>query len=226
MDEILLRPATEKDIDFIIETITEAEKSGTDKIVLCSLFSLNEEEYKLLLREMLNENLEGQPYCISQFLIAESNGEYAGACCAWIESLDGISSTVLTGNLLFGLIDRGKFSNYKELAPLFQGLYIERTPGALQLEFALVRDKFKGRGIAGRIFDELIRQHRIKHAELRSVEFIVAKSNEKAMKAYQKLGYHVTAEKHVEDKRIIELAPSDTVVMWKKDLLQVDQNLN
>ena len=52
------RNAEIKDIPFIIETIIEAEKSGSNVIPTCKIFGLTEDEYKNILVEILAENYE------------------------------------------------------------------------------------------------------------------------------------------------------------------------
>ena len=67
---ISIRKATEKDIPFLIETIIAAEKSGTETIAYCSIFSLGKEEFTELLKNILEEDIQGQELCVSDFLIA------------------------------------------------------------------------------------------------------------------------------------------------------------
>jgi len=78
-EEVKIRRANRADIDFIIETIIEAEKSLTDKISYCNIFSLSESELLDILRNILSEDITGQDLCYSEYLIAEVNGVVAGA---------------------------------------------------------------------------------------------------------------------------------------------------
>ena len=65
-----IRQAGAEDIDFLIEAIIEAEKSGSEMISYCGIFGLSQAELIELMRKMLAEDLEGQQLCISGFAIA------------------------------------------------------------------------------------------------------------------------------------------------------------
>ena len=100
MENLIFRNATITDVPFIVTAIIEAEKSGTDKLSYSTIFGLTEEEVRSYLQEMLYEEIDGCELSISSFIIAEYNGQPAGALSAWIEGKDGIPSAILKGNLL------------------------------------------------------------------------------------------------------------------------------
>ena len=62
MENLVIREASERDIDFIIETIIEADKSGSNVISACNILNVNEQEYRNILKNILNDNIEGQEY--------------------------------------------------------------------------------------------------------------------------------------------------------------------
>ncbi|PIP77706.1 MAG: hypothetical protein COW85_07645, partial [Ignavibacteria bacterium CG22_combo_CG10-13_8_21_14_all_37_15] len=75
LNDLVVRNATPLDINFVIETIIEADKSGTPMSSACNILNLSEEEYKGILKDILNENIEGQEFSLSGFLIAELDGK-------------------------------------------------------------------------------------------------------------------------------------------------------
>lgn len=62
MENLVIRVATIHDIEFIIETIIEADKSGSNVISACNILNVNEQEYRNILKNILNDNIEGQEY--------------------------------------------------------------------------------------------------------------------------------------------------------------------
>ena len=48
-NKYIVRPATNKDIDFLVETVMQAEKSSTGKCGLANYFDISEEELRVYL---------------------------------------------------------------------------------------------------------------------------------------------------------------------------------
>ena len=100
MKDLILRKATIHDISFLIETIIEAEKAGTDILSYATIFELTELEIKNYLEAILREEIDGCELSISSFLVAEKNKNLIAASCAWVECAEGVPSRILKGNLL------------------------------------------------------------------------------------------------------------------------------
>jgi len=152
---ISIRKATEKDIPFLIETIIAAEKSGTETIAYCSIFSLGKEEFTELLKNILEEDIQGQELCVSDFLIAEEKGISVGACCGWIEGENGTSSS-LKANILHYFLGEEKIAEAQGIMKIADALHIEREADALQLESIYIRTEYRGKGILQVLYDTFI----------------------------------------------------------------------
>jgi len=150
LNDLVIRNATYRDIGFITETIIEAEKSFSNKISYCTIFSLSETELIDLLNLILAENITGQELCYSEYLIADYNSQYAGTCASWIEGLQGFISAVLKANLLYTFWGKGK-----------------REKWTLQIENAYVKNEFSGRGIIAQLILEHIRLQILKYPNLK-----------------------------------------------------------
>lgn len=68
---IIIRKATLLDIDFLIEAIIAAEKSGTDILSYSTIFDLTERDVQNMLRNVLEKNVTGCELSPCNFLIAE-----------------------------------------------------------------------------------------------------------------------------------------------------------
>ncbi len=214
-DQFVIRKATINDIDFIIETIIEAEKSGTDKLSFCNIFNLSELEVKNLLNDILNKDVTGQELCISDYLVYIINNEYAGACASWIEAISGTSAAVLKADLLFEFVPRSNLTEATKKFSLIKGLTIEREPFSLQIANAYVRKKFRGKGIIGKLIHEHVENLKKNNPAVKKVQLRPTKTNEKACNAYAKIGFVKVLEKHVENKEILDLLPSDTKILME-----------
>jgi ribosomal protein S18 acetylase RimI-like enzyme len=211
-----IRKATEKDIPFLITTILEAEKSGTDKLSYSNIFSISEERFRTLLAQMLEEDIEGQELCVSGFRIAENEeGVFMGAVCAWVEGLDGMPSKILKANVLLHFMDKVSLESAIEKTAIIETLNFERESGALQIESVYTDNNFRGKGVSGKLILKHIEEAAQKNPGLNKVQILVAKTNASALKAYEKLGFKVVQEKSCNDPKIIEWLPSNTRVMME-----------
>ena len=106
MDDFIYRNATIHDIPFLVNTIIEAEKSGTNILTYTSIFGIPEEQARIYLADMLLEEIDNCELSISSFLLAEFEGKVIAAVAAWIEAIEGTPSSTLKGNLLKYVLPR------------------------------------------------------------------------------------------------------------------------
>ena len=212
---VILKKALPSDIDFIVETIIESEKSGTDKFSYCTLFELTTEEVSKIIKEILTEDIQGQKFCLEQFIIATVNEEPAGACSSWIEGGTGSSSSYLQGQILLAFFPRENVDDARKRLEMAKDLTIEREHNALQIESVYVKAKFRGLGIAGKIITQHIQQAVKDNPKLKKAQIVVAKTNGSAIKSYINLGFEVVEEKHCSNKEILNFLPADTLVIME-----------
>jgi len=219
MDNLItIEKATEADIDFIIESIIEADRCNTDRISYCNIFNLSLSEFKDILKNILLEDIGGHEFCLSSFLIAKIDGRNAGACCSWIEALDGTPSFLIKYSLLSQYLDEAKIEYSKSISPLIKGFHIERERLALQIESVYVHPNFRGLGISNKIISEHFRQKRLLYPNLEKSQLIVTNDNVRALSVYEKLGFAVTRKFKVDNEMILSILPSDCLVLMEKSL--------
>lgn len=216
-NEFSFRRAEPEDIDFILKTIIQSEKSGTDRLSYTGIFSLSEEEVKKIIANVLLENVPGQQYCLSNFLIAEEEGRYAGACCSWVEGETGLSSSIISANLLLDFIDHKNFQKATSLLQIATEIGFPREEGSIQIENVFVESSFRGRGISGLLIDKHIEMRR-PNAVIPKVQIILSKINEKAYRSYLKAGFKIVGEKTSRRKEILDILPSDTNILMEKEI--------
>jgi ribosomal protein S18 acetylase RimI-like enzyme len=215
---INIRKAGSTDKDFIIKAIMESEKSGSDIVSYCAIFSIDEDTFRGVLSSILDEGMEGQELCISNFLVAEVDGERAAAVSTWVEKAEGIASNMIKSNLFMYFMDREVLLNAAAALALVNEINISRDEHALQVENVYTEEKFRGMGLAGKLIDEHIRLQQQAGAKFDKVQVILLKNNAKAIRSYEKAGFTIKTEKQCGDKAIYNLFPCDTKILMERQL--------
>ena len=215
---MIIRRATAKDLDFLVEAVICAEKSGTDVLSYSTIFGLEESEVRRVLSVMIAEN-EG--YCelsIDSFLVAEIDGEQAGAIAGWIEGADDIPSAIVKANLLFTFMPESVLINLRQVAPLLDEVHIPRIVGALQLESIYTVEKFRGQKIAGQIIEKHIEIAKQKNPDLNVAQIILSDVNESALNAYKNADFKLTLHKKSKNPFICKILPSSGNYCMEKSI--------
>ena len=218
MDKFIFRAATVSDIPFLVTTIIEAEKSGTDKLPYSTIFGLTEEEVRVSLEDILLEEIDGCELSLSSFIVAESDGQTAGALSAWIEGDDGIPSTVVKGNLLHHILPKKCLERGFALNAILYELHIKYVPGTIQIGAIYVAEKFRGFNLSGLLTLEMISRLTKNKPELKAIYSHVFSCNEPALRANEKLNYKVVQTLEATNEEILNYLPSNKKFEMKKDL--------
>ncbi len=214
LENLNIRQATFNDIEFVIEAIIEADKSGTQMISTCNVFSLSTDEYKNILNDLLRQDIENYDYYLSGFLVAELNGESIGTSGSWLEGGGGKPSGVVKGEVLFSYLDRSKLSNVKNNIKIISGSNLPREIGALQLEYVYIRKDYRGKGIFSQIVSKNIKRNLDKYS-FSKVQSILFKANHKSYSAFLKLGYEIIQENKSSNPEILKFFPYDTKIIME-----------
>ncbi len=218
MDEFFFRNASINDVPFLVDTIIEAEKSGTDTLTYNTIFGLTEEETKKYISEMLLEEVDGCELSISSFLVAEKNGQIVASVGAWIEGFEGVSSTVLKGNLLSFILPKRCIERAVALYDIVHELHIEYIPYSIQIGLVYVRPDFRGMNLAGSLIDKQIARLS-QNREVISGAFVqVFGNNLAAIRAYEKASFKVQSIKESSMEKLSNYMPSNKKVLMKREL--------
>ncbi len=217
LEKLIIREATYDDIDFVIETIIESEKSSSNVVSSCKLFALSEEKFKDILTEVLKQNVPNYDYYLSGFLIAEKNGNYVGALGSWYEAADETPSGIIKATLLFPYLDKSKMKDISKNTKVIKGLTVNRKPYTLQLEHGYTREEYRRQGIFSSLIKVNIIRNRKKYKDFETVQGVLFKANYKSFNAHLKIGYKVVEEKHVDDPEVLNFFPFDTKVLMELD---------
>lgn len=209
-----IRQATNGDIDFVIEAIIESEKSGSQMVSSCNVFGIGLERFKAILKDVLAQNHRDYDYFLSGFVVAEVNGEYAGALGSWIEAADGTPSGIIKATILFQYLDKSRIKEINKNTRVIKGITAPREAGTLQLEHGYTKEKFRRQGV----FTSMIRENIKKNYSLQpfsKVQGILFKENYKSFNCHLKFGYEVVDERKVDDPNVLKFFPYNTKVLME-----------
>jgi ribosomal protein S18 acetylase RimI-like enzyme len=205
INNISFQVAQEKDVDFIIDTIIEAEKSGTETIISTKIFNFDESQFRDTLKSILLSEIPDFDYSLSSFLIAFIDAEPVGALGAWVEEENGYKSGILKANALFQNISKDLILASRSILEKARLLKIDRTKGAIQLENAYVKSAFRRRGIFTSLIIENIK--RLSNGENKLVQAVLFKENYKSFNAYRKLNFNISEEISSDDEIVKSIYP-------------------
>ena len=214
----IIRPASINDIPFLVKTIIEAEKSGTDKLPYTTIFGLTEEETKKYLSEILMEDTDGCELSISSYLIAEKDGKNAAAAAAWIEAAGGIASTILKGNLLNYILPSVCITQATKSDFIIRPLHIDNIPRTIQLGIVYVSPDFRGLSLVSMLIDEHIHRLTTINHSISEMYVQVFENNAPAIKTYKKENFSLILTKESADINILSYLPSNKKILMKKEL--------
>jgi len=212
---IHFRKANTEDIPFIINAIIEAEKSGTEVLSYSRIFNITELEVEQLISNILDEELEGQEWCLAHFYIAEYANKQAACLSAWIEGLNGLGSGILKAQAMSYFLG-DKWQKSKSQLESVAMVQIPRSHGALQLENIYTAPDFRGQGIIGQLIDFVVANYPSDDIVSTYAEIHLMENNEKALHSYTKCGFLEDAKNTAADDVVLTLLPSKTRIALKR----------
>lgn len=218
MDGVIIRQAIPEDIPFLAKTIVEAEKSGTEHAIMAKYFGISDEELRMYMEKALEEGVEGCDISLSGFIVAEYNGVPISTQGGWMEGCnDGMPSEILKTNLLMHTFPREIILRTRENAEIAKDLHIERKMGTYQFEFSYTEPEFRGQHLVPMcIHEHLKRAVNLYHAKMAQCHPL--EINIKSIRAKERGGFHIVKRFVSNNPRILEIYPSNTMLLMEMDL--------
>jgi hypothetical protein len=221
MNDYNIRKANIHDVPFLVDTIIEAEKSGTDILSYSTIFGLHEEESRKYIADMLLEEVDGCELSLSSFLVAESNGQVVAALSSWVEGMNNIPSSVLKGNLLSYVLPKECLKRVSAINSIVHTIHFDYIPGSMQKGAGYVIEKFRHRNLLGILTNEMIKNLGKSYPNISEVYTQVFGCNIPALKANEKADFKIVMIKESTNKEIFHYLPSNKKILMKKELFLI-----
>lgn len=218
MDDIKFRKATIEDIPFLVETIIEAEKAGTDILPYNTIFGLTEDEAKKYIAKMLEEEIDGCELSLSSFLLAEIDNNIIGASSAWIEGSEGISSQMIKGNLLKYTLPPRAIQQALTLNEIIHDLYFDHKKNTIQFGVGYVAKEYRGRNLFGQLKNKQIEMLKENGKNITEAYVDIFGVNKSAIRANEKLGFKLVDVKETKRIEILNILPSNKKLLLRKNI--------
>ncbi len=216
MEEFNFRSATNKDIPFLVDTIIEAEKSGTTTLSYTTVFGLTEEKARKYIADIFAEGEDGCELSVSSYLLAVSNNEIAAAIGAWVEGAEGIPSALIKGNLLKFILPRKCIKKAMAVNEIVSELNIEHKIDSIQIGVVYVAEKFRGNNLVNLLIGEKIEHLQKSYQDIKMAYVQVFSNNIPAIKAYEKANFTIAYIKEASNKDILKFLPSEEKILMQR----------
>jgi ribosomal protein S18 acetylase RimI-like enzyme len=222
MNEYLIRKATLNDVPFLIEAVTEALKSNSEKLNFSTLFNLTEQRVKPIIGSMFEEEIDECEFSISSFLLIEYHGKPIAAVGGWIEGLiQKTPSSILKSNLINFCFPRESLEFVIGTSSIISDILIERENLTLQIEYVYVERDHRGKNIAHDLIQQHITNALLVYPELKKVQVQLYSNNTPAINAYRKSGFQIVKTFRSENVKIFEFLPHNETLLMEIDLTKI-----
>ncbi len=220
-----VRRAGTADAAFLAEAILRADL-GTEgrHSSYAALFGLSFDESKKAIEAMMAEEMEGCEFSPVHFLIAEANGSPVASVSSWIEGSDGVSSWMVRSVLMKQYYPEGAMAHVARLKHLTDQMMVHRSEGAMQIESVFVLPDHRGRGLAAKLIRAHIARLMMQDYPFSKVELMTYTNNKNAIRAYEKMGFAITAETSCADPQVTEYFPGTGMVLMAADAMNLMKN--
>ena len=206
IEKLEIKKATEKDIDFIIESIIAAEKNNTAILSYSKIFKLKILKVKEILKQTLLFNVDGCELSINSFLIGFIENKPVASIGAWTEGKTGLPSSTIKGNLLFKSMPTDSIKYAKSIFNITSKMYTEYPPNSFCIGIVYIKKKYRGYGIFKKILEIHINNNKIFERKLNTYVHVFS-NNISAIKTYKKNGFVMIKELESDNNKIKEYLP-------------------
>lgn len=217
-DGYIIRKATLNDVDFIVKTIIEAEKSMTNNLGLANFFELSEEDIYKYLVEILEEEIDGCEFSLSSFFVAEFNSEPVSALGGWLEGFyDDMPSEILKANLIAYVFPQDVVLKTRGKGEILKELQIKRDMGTYQLEYSYTSDAHRGH----RLIQRLMMAH-LQHAlelnpNVKRAQLHVFENNPTIIKVHERSGFSISKRYVSNNPKVLEYYPYNVELLMERN---------
>ncbi|MBR3492361.1 MAG: hypothetical protein IKH44_08700 [Bacteroidales bacterium] len=212
----IIRPAVLGDIDFLVETVIQAEKSSSGMCGMANYFEITEDELRNYIKLAFEEEVDGCELSVSSFLVVEYEGKVVAAMGGWLEgdNEDNMPSSLLKSNLLMYVIPRDKVLKSQKNALVIKDLNVEKEKGAYQLEYSYILPEHRGQFLLQDLTDAHLT--RAKALSAQKIQGHAFEANKIILLINKSMGFKITKKYVSKHPMILKFYPYDTIVLMEK----------
>lgn len=188
----MVRPAEERDVEFLVWVMVEAATSHLDRCVWDRLLGTSNEETRAVLAGVATSST--RHWChLDRFLVAEVDGEPVAAASSYdpaTEGNDPLADAVLEA-LAPSAPSRDRLEAIIERAGILDGCTPKPYAGAWAIENVAVLPEHRSRGLVDELFDVIIAAARRRGRE--HVQIMCLDGNLRAQRAWERNGFELRA---------------------------------
>lgn len=216
----IIRPATVNDIDFLVETVIQAEKSSTGNCGLANYFDVTEEEMRNYLTKMFEEEVDGCEFSLSSFIVIEYEGKVVAAMGGWLEgdNEDEMPSSLLKSNLLMYVMPKEKIIKSQENMAITKDLSIDREWSTYQGEYSYILPGHQGQFLLQDLLSAHVERAKSYGDKVKKMQVHVFEHNKVVLLNNKIMGFKTTKKFTSDNTRILEFYPYNTIVLMEKEI--------
>jgi len=221
-NQYTIRRAKESDYSFLADAILKADLGAEGQnSSYAALFGITTEQAREAIIRMMPEEMDGCEFSPVHFLVAEFEGKPVAAVASWIEGLESVSSNVARSALVQEYYPAGAIAHVQSLMKMADEIMVHRTNGTMQIESVFVEEAHRGQGLAAKLIKAHIAKAMLQNYDVEIVQLMTYSDNKKAIHAYEKMGFGITAEKHSSDPEVLKYFPGTGMVSMEADILKL-----
>lgn len=219
-NKYIIRPATVKDIDFLVETVIQAEKSSTGQCGLANYFDITEAELREYLTQIFEEEVDGCELSLSSFIVVEYEDKVVAAMGGWLEgdNEDEMPSALLKSNILMYVLPKDKILKSQENVAITKDLSIEREWGTYQGEYSYVVPVHQGQFLVQDLLQAHIDRAKSLGSKVKKMQVHVFESNKVIIMINRMMGFKIVNSFTSEEPRIKEFFPYNTILLMERNI--------
>jgi hypothetical protein len=177
----------------------------------------------MIFRDATSKDIPFLELSVSSFLVLETKGQVVAAVSAWIEGSEGISSSILKGNLLSYTLPKFCIERATSLNPIINDLHIEYAPNSIQLGNGHVLKDFRGNNLLRILMDKKIELLSKIKTDISEAYAQIYACNTPSIRTCERMNFEKILLKESLNKETIKYLPYDKKILMKKELLNKNQ---
>ncbi len=214
----IIRPAAAKDIDFLVETVIQAEKSSTGVCGLANYFDVTESEMRDYLSQIFEEEVNGCELSLSSFIVVDYDGKAVAAMGGWLEgdNEDEMPSALLKSNILMYVLPKDKILKSQENIEITKELSIEREWGTYQGEYSYVLPEHQGQFLIQDLMEAHIARAKSLGPKVKKMQVHVFESNKIIILINKMMGFKTKNSFTSQHPRVKDFFPNNTLLLMER----------